>query len=56
MKSFTVLSSFADRSIKVMGSSIKASKKEILLGVRVDNDLTFKKRVSALKLIKNFMY
>ena len=42
-----------------MRSTIKASKGEALLGVRIDRDLTFKEHVMsmcALKLIKNFMH
>ena len=31
-----LLSSFVDRSIKIIGSTIKASKKEVLLGMRIN--------------------
>ena len=31
-----------------MGSTIKASKEEVLLGVRIDSDLTFKEHVKSI--------
>ena len=54
-----LLSPYVDRPTKIMRSTIKASKGEALLGVRIDRDLTFKEHVMsmcALKLIKNFMH
>ena len=39
------LSPFVVRPVQIMGSTIKASKEEVLLGVRIDSDLTFKKHV-----------
>ena len=43
-----LISSLVDRPIKIMGSSIKASKKEVVLGVRIDSDLIFKKHVASI--------
>ena len=43
-----LLSPFVDRPIKIMGSTIKASKDEVLFGVRIDSDLTFKKHVTSI--------
>ena len=43
-----LLSPFVDRPIKIMGSTIKASKEEVLLGVRIDSDLTFKEYVTSI--------
>ena len=43
-----LLSPFADRPIKIVGSTIKASKKEVLLGVRIDSDRTFKEHVTSI--------
>ena len=40
--------SIVDRPIKIMGSAIKASKEEVLLGVRIDSDLTFKENVMSI--------
>ena len=37
-----LLSPLVDTPIKIMESTIKASKEEVLLGVRIDSDLTFK--------------
>ena len=37
-----LLSPFVDRPLKIIGSTIKPSKEEVLLGVRIDSDLTFK--------------
>ena len=51
-----LLSPFVDKPIKILGSTIKASKEKVLVGVRIDSDLTYMQRASALKLIKNFMY
>ena len=34
--------------MKIMGSTIKASEEELLLGVRIDSDLTFKKHVMSI--------
>ena len=31
-----------------MGSTTKASKEEVLLGVRIDSDLTFKEHVTSI--------
>ena len=31
-----------------MGSTIKASTEEVLLGVRINNDLTFKKHITSI--------
>ena len=41
-------SPFVDRPIKIMGSTIKASQEKVLLGVRFDNDLTFKEHVTSI--------
>ena len=41
-----LLSPFIERSIKIMGSTTKTSKEEVLLGVRIDSDLTFKEHVT----------
>ena len=40
-----------------MGSTIKAGKEQVLLGVRIDSDLIVKEHVTSIcsKLIKNFM-
>ena len=46
-----LLSPFVDRAIKIIGSTIKASKDEILLallGVRIDSYLTFKEHVTSI--------
>ena len=43
-----LLSPFIDRPIKILGSTIKASKEEVLLGVRIDSDLTFKEHVTSI--------
>ena len=45
-KFHVLLSPFADRPIKIMGSTIKARKHEVLLGVRIDSGLTFKEHVT----------
>ena len=43
-----LLSPFVERPVKIMGSTIKASKEEVLLGVRIDSDLTFKEYVTSI--------
>ena len=43
-----LLSPFVDRQMKTMGSTIKESKVEVLLGVRIDSDLTFKELVTSI--------
>ena len=43
-----LLSPFIERSIKIMGSTTKTSKEEVLLGVRIDSDLTFKEHVTSI--------
>ena len=43
-----LLSPFVDRPIKITRSSIKASKEEVLLGVRIDSDLIFKEYVTSI--------
>ena len=43
-----LLSRFVDRPIKTMWSTIKASKEEVLLRVRIDSDLTFKERITSI--------
>ena len=43
-----LLSPFINRPIKIMGSTIKASKQGVLLGVRIDSDLTFKEHVTSI--------
>ena len=43
-----LLSPFVERPVKIMGSTIKASKEEVLLGVRIDSDLTFKEHVTSI--------
>ena len=43
-----LLSPFVDRPIKIMGSTIKASKEEVSFGVTADSDLTFKKHVTSI--------
>ena len=43
-----LLSPFVDRPIKTTGSTIKASKEEVLLGVGIDSDLTFKEHVTSI--------
>ena len=47
-KFYFLLSPFADRPIKIMGSTKKARKEEVLLGVRIDSDLTFKEHVTSI--------
>ena len=45
---YFLLSPFVDRPIKVPGSTIKASKEEVLLGVIIDSDLIFKQHVTSI--------
>ena len=47
-KFHSLLSPFVDRPIKIMGSTIKASKENLLLRVRIDKDLTFKEHVTSI--------
>ena len=53
-----LLSPFVDRPMKIIGSTIKASKEEVLLGVRIDSDLTFREHVTSIcsKANQNFMH
>ena len=37
-----------DRPIKIKGSTVKTSKEEVLLGVRIDSDLTFKEHATSI--------
>ena len=43
-----LLSPFVDRLIKILGSTIQASKEEVLLGVRIDSDLISKEHVTSI--------
>ena len=43
-----LLRSFVDRPIKIMGSTTKASKEEVLLGVRIISDLTFIEHITSI--------
>ena len=43
-----LISPFVDRTIKIMGSTIKTSKEEVLLGVRIDSDVTFEEHVTSI--------
>ena len=43
-----LLGTLADIPIKIMGSTIKRSKGEVLFGVRVDSDLTFKEHITSI--------
>ena len=43
-----LLSPFVDRQIKILGSTIKASKEEVLLGVGIVSDLTFKEHITRI--------
>ena len=43
-----LLSPFVDRPIEIMESTIKASKEDLLLGVRTDSDLTFKEHETSI--------
>ena len=47
-KCHILLSPFVDRPIKIIGSTIKASKEEVLLRVRIDSVLTFKEHVTSI--------
>ena len=43
-----LLSTLVDIPIKIMGSTIKRSKGEVLIGLRVDSDLTFKEHITSI--------
>ena len=43
-----LLSPFLGRPIKIMGYTVKASKEEVLSGMRIDSDLTFKEHVTSI--------
>ena len=43
-----LLSPLVDRPIKILESSVKARKEEVLLGVRIDSDLSFKEHVTGI--------
>ena len=43
-----LLSTLVDIPIKTMGSTIKRSKGEVLIGLRVDSDLTFKEHITSI--------
>ena len=43
-----LISPFVDRTIKIMGSTIKTSKEEVLLGARIDSDVTFEEHVTSI--------
>ena len=47
-KFYFLLSLFVDRPIKIMRSTKKASKKEVLLGVRNDIDVTFIEHIMSI--------
>ena len=47
-KFYFLLNSIVDRPIKITGSTIKAKKEEVLLGVRINSDLTFKEHVTSI--------
>ena len=47
-KFYFLLSPFVDWPIKILGSTIKASKEEVLIGMRIDSDLTFKEHVTSI--------
>ena len=47
-KFYFLLNPFVDRPIKIMVSTIKAKKEEVLLGVRINSDLTFKEQVTSI--------
>ena len=53
-----LLNPCVNRPIKITGSTIKASQEEVLLGVRIDSDSTFKEHITStsLKIIKKFMH
>ena len=41
-------SPFVDRLTKIIGSTIEASKEEVLLGVSTDSDLQFKEHITSI--------
>ena len=43
-----LLSPFVYRPTKIMGFTIKASKKEVILGMRIDSNLTFKEHITSI--------
>ena len=43
-----LLSTLVDIPIKIMGSTIKGSKGEVLFGVRVGSDLTFEEHITSI--------
>ena len=43
-----LLSPFVYRPVKIMGSTIKASRKKVLLRARIGSDLTFKEHVTSI--------
>ena len=43
-----LLSPFVDRPIEIMEYTIKASKEEVLSGMIIDSDLTFKEHVTSI--------
>ena len=43
-----LLSPFVDRTIKIMRSTIKTSNEEVLLGMRIDSDVTFEEHVTSI--------
>ena len=53
-----LLSPFVDRPVKTIGFIIKASKEEVLLGVRIDSDITFQENVTSIcsKANQDFMH
>ena len=43
-----LLGPFVDRPIKIIGPTIKASRQEVLLGIRIDSDRTFKEDITSI--------
>ena len=43
-----LLGPFVDRPIKIIGPTIKASRQEVLLGIRFDSDRTFKEDITSI--------
>ena len=43
-----LLSPFIEKPIEIMGSTIKASKEDLLLGARIESDLTAKEHVMSI--------
>ena len=43
-----MLNQSVDRPMKIMESTLKASKEVVLLGVRTDSDLTFKEHITRI--------